>query len=76
MIKKENEKCSIEELYSRAKNIIPGGNSLLSKRREMFAPDIWPAFFDSAKGIVVTDIEGREYRDFSHFGVYRAHLRH
>ena len=26
-------------------------------------------FFDSAKGIVVTDIEGKEYRDFSHFGV-------
>jgi len=63
------ERNSIEELYLRAKKNIPGGNSLLSKRREMFAPDKWPTFFETAKGIVVTDIEGKEYRDFSHFSV-------
>ena len=69
MIKKGNAKFSMEELHSRAKKSIPGGNSLLSKRREMFAPEQWPAFFDSAKGILVTDIEGKQYRDFTHFGV-------
>lgn len=69
MVYKAKKKTSIEELYLSAKKNIPGGNSLLSKRREMFAPDQWPAFFDSAKGIVVTDIEGKEYRDFSHFSV-------
>ena len=69
MINKNTEKNLIEELYLRAKKNIPGGNSLLSKRREMFAPHQWPTFFETAKGIVVTDIEGKEYRDFSHFGV-------
>ena len=69
MSKEIGKESSFRELYSRAKKIIPGGNSLLSKRSEMFAPDQWPTFFESAKGIVVTDISGREYRDFSHFGV-------
>ena len=64
-----NSVISGEELHVRAKELIPGGNSLLSKRREMFAPDQWPAFFDKAKGILVTDLDGREFRDFSHFGV-------
>ena len=35
----------------------------------MFAPDQWPAYFEHAKGIEVTDIDGNKYRDFSHFGV-------
>jgi glutamate-1-semialdehyde 2,1-aminomutase len=56
-------------LYSRALNVMPGGNSLLSKRREMFAPDQWPAYFESAKGIEVIDLDGNQYRDFSHFSV-------
>ena len=30
-------------LYNRAKNIIPGGTQLLSKRPEMFSPNIWPS---------------------------------
>jgi len=69
MSKGAKEKEIIEALCKRAKNVIPGGNSLLSKRREIFAPDQWPAFFDSSKGIRVTDINGRTYRDFSHFSV-------
>jgi glutamate-1-semialdehyde 2,1-aminomutase len=56
-------------LHSLALGLIPGGNSLLSKRREMFAPDQWPAYFDHAKGIEVTDLDGNKYRDFSHFSV-------
>tara|TARA_B100000524_G_scaffold314879_1_gene192810 strand:- start:772 stop:2103 length:1332 start_codon:yes stop_codon:yes gene_type:complete len=56
-------------LHKKAKKYIPGGNSLLSKRREMFAPDIWPSFFDSAKGIKVKDLSGNYYKDFSHFAV-------
>lgn len=56
-------------LHERAINLIPGGNSLLSKRREMFAPDQWPAYFDNAKGIEVTDLDGNSFRDFAHFGV-------
>ena len=30
------------KLWNKAKKIIPGGNSLLSKRPDRFAPDIWP----------------------------------
>ena len=63
------KKDTIEDLYTRAKKNIPGGNSLLSKRREMFAPELWPVYFDTAKGIEVKDIEGKVYRDFSHFSV-------
>tara|TARA_E500000331_G_scaffold358610_1_gene427475 strand:- start:9047 stop:10369 length:1323 start_codon:yes stop_codon:yes gene_type:complete len=58
-----------EVIHKKAKKIIPGGNSLLSKRREMFAPSQWPAYFDKAKGIKVLDLDGHKYRDFSHFGV-------
>ena len=65
----KKNKISSNALYNKAKNLIPGGNSLLSKRREMFAPDQWPAYFDEAKGIKVIDLDGKEYRDFSHFGV-------
>jgi glutamate-1-semialdehyde 2,1-aminomutase len=42
-----------QKLYTRAKNIIPGGNMLLSKRSEMFLPDQWPAYFSKAKGCKV-----------------------
>ena len=69
MINDESEKDLIGDLHARAIKAIPGGNSLLSKRREMYAPGQWPAFFDEARGIVVTDINGKEYRDFSNFSV-------
>lgn len=58
-----------QKLWKRAKAIIPGGNMLLSKRPEMFLPDGWPAYFDSAKGCRVTDLDGREYIDMSIMGI-------
>ena len=30
-----------QQLYRRAKSIIPGGNQLLSKRSEIFLPGLW-----------------------------------
>lgn len=65
----KNNKASGNSLHKKAKKYIPGGNSLLSKRREMFAPNQWPAYFESAKGITVKDISGNLFRDFSHFAV-------
>ena len=56
-------------LHAKALDLIPGANSLLSKRRELFAPNIWPAYFKSAKGIKVEDLDGNKFFDFSHFGV-------
>ena len=36
--------------WDKAKKIIPGGNGLLSKRPERFAPDIWPTYFNKCYG--------------------------
>ena len=59
----------INSYQERAESLIPGGNSLLSKRRQMFSPSKWPSFFESASGTNVIDIEGKEFIDFSHFSV-------
>lgn len=57
------------ELYKEAKRIIPGGTQLLSKRPEMFLPDLWPAYYSKAKGCYVWDLEGKRYIDVSHMAV-------
>ena len=58
-----------QKLWKRAKHIIPGGNMLLSKRAEMFLPDLWPAYFSKAKGCKVWDLDGRQYIDMSLMGI-------
>ncbi|NTV02682.1 MAG: aminotransferase class III-fold pyridoxal phosphate-dependent enzyme [Chlorobiaceae bacterium] len=52
-------------LYGKAKSLIPGGTQLLSKRPEMFAPDVWPSYYSKAKGCRVWDLDGREFIDMS-----------
>ena len=52
-----------QKLYKRAKRIIPGGTMLLSKRPEMFLPNIWPSYFSKSKGCKVWDLDGKEYVD-------------
>jgi glutamate-1-semialdehyde 2,1-aminomutase len=56
-------------LYAHGKELIPGGTQLLSKRPEMFAPEVWPAYFSKAKGINVWDLEDRTFSDFSVMGI-------
>lgn len=58
-----------QELWKRAKRVIPGGNMLLSKRPEMFLPEQWPAYFSKAKGCRVWDLDGRELIDMTIMGV-------
>jgi glutamate-1-semialdehyde 2,1-aminomutase len=58
-----------QELWRRAKRVIPGGNMLLSKRPEMFLPELWPAYFSRAKGCRVWDLDGRELIDMSIMGI-------
>ncbi len=53
------------ELYKRAKLLIPGGTQLLSKRPEMFAPEVWPSYYSKAKGSRIWDMDNREYIDMS-----------
>jgi len=54
-----------QKMWRRAKNIIPGGNMLLSKRPEMFAPDLWPTYYNKAKGCYVWDLNNKKYLDMS-----------
>ena len=58
-----------QNLYKRAKAIIPGGTMLLSKRPEMFLPEKWPAYFSKAKGCHVWDLDGNKYIDMSIMGI-------
>ena len=67
-----NEGASIgagQKLWKRAKQVIPGGNMLLSKRAEMFLPEQWPAYFSKAKGCKVWDMDGNEYTDMFIMGI-------
>jgi glutamate-1-semialdehyde 2,1-aminomutase len=57
------------DLWNRAKEIIPGGNMLLSKRPEMFLPDQWPSYYEKAKGCEVWDLDGNRYIDMSIMGI-------
>lgn len=58
-----------QELWKRAKTLIPGGNMLLSKRAEMFLPEQWPAYFSKAKGCQVWDLDGTRYTDMCIMGI-------
>jgi len=58
-----------QELYNKAKQLIPGGTMLLSKRPEMFLPDQWPAYYSKAKGCEVWDLDGKKYIDVSIMGI-------
>jgi glutamate-1-semialdehyde 2,1-aminomutase len=63
-----------QALYTRAKNLIPGGTQLLSKRPEMFAPELWPSYYEKAQGCKVWDLDGNCYTDMSIMGVGAAIL--
>jgi glutamate-1-semialdehyde 2,1-aminomutase len=58
-----------QKLWKRAKQVIPGGNMLLSKRAEMFLPEQWPTYFSKTKGCKVWDLDGNEYTDMSIMGI-------
>ena len=58
-----------QNMYKKAKRYIPGGTQLLSKRPEMFLPDLWPAYYKQAKGCRITDLDGKSYIDMSYMGI-------
>ena len=58
-----------QKLWGKAKKIIPGGNMLLSKRSEMFLPELWPSYFSKAKGCHVWDLNNRKLIDLSIMGI-------
>ncbi len=67
--KKINYMGKGQDLYKKAKTLIPGGTQLLSKRPEMFLPDYWPAYYDKAEGCYVWDLDGNKYVDMSYMGI-------
>jgi glutamate-1-semialdehyde aminotransferase len=58
-----------QNLYVKAKNIIPGGTMLLSKRPEMFLPENWPSYFSKAKGCKIWDLDDIELLDMTIMGI-------
>lgn len=58
-----------QELYKKAKTLIPGGTMLLSKRPEMFLPEQWPAYYDKTEGCHVWDLDGKKYLDMFIMGI-------
>ena len=63
-----------KELWATAVRVIPGGNGLLSKRPDRYAPDIWPTYFSECSGVHVTDIDGNRYVDMAQMGIGSAIL--
>jgi len=57
------------KLWIKAKQIIPGGNQLLSKRSEQFLPEHWPSYYKKAKGIEIWDLDNHRYTDMSIVGI-------
>ena len=58
-----------QNLYKKAKSLIPGGVMLLSKRPEMHLPKKWPCYFTKSKGCNVWDLDGNKYIDMSIMGI-------
>jgi glutamate-1-semialdehyde aminotransferase len=58
-----------QDLYIRAKQIIPGGTQLLSKRPEQLLPDLWPVYHKKAKGCKILDLDDKEYIDAGYMGI-------
>lgn len=52
-----------QNLYKKAKQIIPGGNKLLSKIPEIFLQENWPSYYSKVEGIEITDLDGNKYLD-------------
>lgn len=58
-----------QSLYKKAKQLIPGGTMLLSKRPEMYLPEQWPSYFDKAEGCYVWDLDGNKLLDMYIMGI-------
>ena len=63
-----------QALWNKAIEAIPGGNGLLSKRPDRYAPDIWPTYFSRANGVEVWDLDGNKYIDMAQMGFGTAIL--
>ena len=58
-----------QKIWIKAKNIIPNGGMLLSKRSEANLAKYWPSYYDKAKGCFIWDLDGKKYIDVGLMGV-------
>ena len=58
-----------QNLYKKAKTLIPGGNMFLSKRPEMFLPEHWPSYYSKAKGCEIWDLDNKRFIDMTIMGI-------
>ena len=67
MTSKNNNKPSIvrsNEIYERAKKIIPAGTQTYSKGVSQFVEGFSPKYLDHGKGAYVWDVDGNKYLDY------------
>ena len=55
--------------WQRAKQVIPGGNMLLSKRPDIFLPNHWPTYYTKSEGCRIWGLDKKIYTDLSYMGV-------
>ena len=70
----KSDHLSGQLMWQRAVKAIPGGNGLLSKRPDRYAPDIWPAYFNKSSGVNVEDLDGNKFIDMAQMGIGSAIL--
>ncbi len=58
-----------KNIWTKAKRLIPSGNSFLSKNPSRFPVKNWPIYFSKAKGCYVWDLKNKKYIDYSFMGV-------
>ena len=49
-----------QKLFEHAKTFIPGGVQLFSKRPDLHAPGLWPAYYKKAKGCEIWDLDNKQ----------------
>jgi len=52
------------KFWNKSLKYIPGGNTLISKRPNLWLPNLWPTHFSSSKGINIKTSGGKNYKDF------------
>ena len=58
-----------QQLWGKSTKLIPGGNMLISKRPDLFAPNYWPTYYKKASGCYVWDLDDKKYTDMSIMGI-------
>jgi glutamate-1-semialdehyde 2,1-aminomutase len=69
LLKLSTPRAEEQALYREAKTLMPGGVQLLSKRPEMYAPEVWPPYFREARGVEIITLDGKRVLDFTSNGI-------